>query len=42
MSSESTLIEAQELSVMLGKELEKEQKDSEVKVKKRGEKLSKK
>jgi len=41
LNSEAALIEAEELSVMLRKEAEKEQKDSEVKVKKE-KKLSKK
>jgi len=41
LNSEAALIEAEELSVMLRKEAEKEQKGSEVKVKKE-KKLSKK
>ena len=41
LNSEAALMEAEELSVMLRKEAEKEQKDSKVKVKKE-KKLSKK
>jgi len=41
LNSEAALIEAEELSVMLRKEAEKEQKDSKIKVKK-DKRLSKK